>query len=235
MCEKHARQCFVLEGFAQVTSHSSVFTFCFFFSMTVLKMGIISQFVLTWVQILVIVFFFFLRNIRNTVLQACNFFISCSVDANLVAEWWWTIWFDILVAFSQLLNLNSCCKIRASKCLQRAIALYRHKMFNLFPLFCTRVFWGKYVQTLDNMCDRNQGFFFFLATCAISFRIMTPYFTMWVNKYSTKRTPSIWFLLDLSALFITPGRIRSKGNPENQAQCDCSFFFLSPPCNESQI
>ena len=25
-----------------------------------------------------------------------------------------------------------------------------------------------------NMCDRNQGFFFFLTTCATSFRIMTP-------------------------------------------------------------
>ena len=34
--------------------------------------------------------------------------------------------------------------------------------------------------------DWKQGFFFFLATCATSFRIMTPCFTMWVNKYSAK-------------------------------------------------
>ena len=51
-------------------------------------MGIISQSVLTWLKILVI---FLLRNVRNAVsilavLQACNFFISCSMDANLVAD-----------------------------------------------------------------------------------------------------------------------------------------------------
>ena len=35
------------------------------------------------------------------------------------------------------------------------------------------------------MCDQKQGFFF-LATCAGSFRIMTPCFKMWVIKYSAK-------------------------------------------------
>ena len=94
-----------------------------------------------------------------------------------VADWWWTIWFDILFTFSQLLNLNPCCKIRATKCLQRTIALYQYKLFILFP-FCSKI--------LDNMCDRNQGFFLFLATWATSFMITTLYFTMWVNKYSAK-------------------------------------------------
>ena len=54
-------------------------------------MEIISQSVLTWLEILVIVFF--LRNVRNAVsilavLQAHNFLISCSMDANLVADRW---------------------------------------------------------------------------------------------------------------------------------------------------
>ena len=134
-----------------------------------------------------------MRNIRNAVSilavkQACNFFISCSMDANFVADWWWAIWFDILISFGQLLNLNPCCKIRATKCLQRTIALYQFKLFNLFP-----VLWGKYVQTLDNMCDRNQGFFFFLATCATSFRITTLYFTKWVNKYSASDSVYLFF------------------------------------------
>ena len=74
-------QCFVLEGFAQVTQLLSVFTFCFpsfnFVSMTVLKLEIISQFVLTWLEHYC---FIFLRKIRNAVsilaiLQACKFFL----------------------------------------------------------------------------------------------------------------------------------------------------------------
>ena len=71
------------------------------------------------------------------------------------------------------------------------------------------------------MCDRNQGLFFFLATCATSCRIMTRCFTTWVNEYPAT-TPSIWFLLDRNALRFS---FCCKGNPENQAQCDCSFFF----------
>ena len=132
-----------------------------------------------------------------------------------VADWWWTIWFDVLFTFSQLLNLNPCCKIRATKCLQRTIALYQYKLFILFP-FCSKV--------LDNMCDRNQGFFLFLATWATSFMITTLYFTMWVNKYSAKDSVYLFFARSQrSALFITHGQIYNKGN---QAQCDCSFFSI---------
>ena len=43
------------------------------------------------------------------VLQACNFFISCSMESNLVADSWLTVWFDILFTFSHLLNLHPCC------------------------------------------------------------------------------------------------------------------------------
>ena len=61
MCDKHVDQCFS-RALHRLPSHSSVFTFCFpsfnFFSMTVFKREIISQSVLTWLKILVIVFFF---------------------------------------------------------------------------------------------------------------------------------------------------------------------------------
>ena len=67
------------------------------------------------------------------VLQVFIFSISCSMESNSVADWWWTVWFDILFTFSQLLNLHPCCRIRATKCVQRTIALYQYKLFNLFP------------------------------------------------------------------------------------------------------
>ena len=43
----------------------------------------------------------------------------------------------------------------------------------------------------------------------------------WINILL--RTPSIRFLLDRNALRFS---FWFKGNPENQAQCDCSFFYL---------
>ena len=157
--------------------------------MTVFKREIISQSALTWLKILVILFYFFcaISEMQKVflVLQASNFFISCSMDSNLVADWWWTVWFDILFTFSQLLNLHPCCRIRATKCVQRTIALY--KLFNRFPFsvieFCEVVMfkpWTQYVWSKSGIL------FFFLTTCATSFRIMTPFFTMWVNKYSAK-------------------------------------------------
>ena len=108
---------------------------------------------------------------------------------------------------------------------------YQYKLFNLFPFseieFC-------YVQTLDKICViKIRDSFFFLATCATSFRIMTPCFKMWVNKYSAKEwIPSIWFLLDHNALHFS---FCCKRNPEDQAQCDCFFFFLLCSFSESQI
>ena len=121
MCEKHLGQSFVFTALHRLPSHSFVFTFCFrscnFFSMSVFKREIISQSVLTWLQILVILFFFAQSEMQKVflVLQACNFFISCSMESNLVADWWWTVWFYILFTFSQLLNLHLCCRIRATK------------------------------------------------------------------------------------------------------------------------
>ena len=159
MCEKHLVQCFVLTALHRLPSHSFVFTFCFpscnFFSMTVFKREIISQSVLTWLKILVILFFLAqYHKCRKYFLfyRLVIFFISCSMESNLVADWWWTVWFDILFTFSQLLNLHPCCRIRATKCVQRTIALYQYKLFNLFPFsvieFCEVVMfkpWTQYV------------------------------------------------------------------------------------------
>ena len=187
MCDKHLGQCFVLTALHRLPSLSFVFTFCFrscdFFSMTVFKREIISQSVLTWLKILVILFYFFcaISEMQKVflVLQACNFYISCSMESNLVADWWWTVWFDILFTFSQLLNLHPCCRIRATKCVQRTIALYQYKLFNLFPLtvieFCEVVMlkpWTQYVWSKSGIL------FFFVTTCATFFRIMTSYFTI---------------------------------------------------------
>ena len=72
------------------------------------------------------------------------------------------------------------------------------------------------------MCDRNQGLFFFS-------RHAQPSLGLWLRALQCEwinvllRTPSIWFLLDRNALRFS---FCCKGNPENQAQCDCSFFYL---------
>ena len=55
------------------------------------------------------------------------------MESSLVADLWWTVQFDILFTFSQLLNLHPYCRIRATKCMQRTIALYQYKLLNLFP------------------------------------------------------------------------------------------------------
>ena len=74
---------------------------CFFFLKN-FRYNVVNIF---WVVLLLL--FFFLRNIRNAVtslavLHAGNFFfISCHMEANLVADWWWTVWFDILFTISQ--------------------------------------------------------------------------------------------------------------------------------------
>ena len=155
------------------------------------------------------------------VLQACNFFISCSMESNLVADWWWTVWFDILFTFSQLLNLHPCCRIRATKCVQRTIALYQYKLFNLFPF--------SVIECCEVVMIKIRDSFFFVTTCATSFRIMTPYFTMWVNKYSAKDSV-IWFLLDHNALrfslYLAESVLKEIQKTKNATPCDCSLFYL---------
>ena len=120
-------------------------------------------------------------------------FISCSMESSLVADLWWTVQFDILFTFSQLLNLHPYCRIRATKCMQRTIALYQYKLLNLFPFseieFCKVVMFKLCTQYVSS----KSGSLFFRATCATSFRIMTPCFTTWVNKYSARDSIDLSF------------------------------------------
>ena len=121
------------------------------------------------------------------------------MDANLVADWWWTIWFDIFSTFSQLLNLNPRCKIRATKCLQRTIALYQYKLINLFPFsaieFCEVSMFKPWT-----ICVIEIRGSFFLS------RHTQPPLGLWLCTLQCEsinillRTPSIWFLLDRNAL-----------------------------------
>ena len=136
----------------RLSSHS-VFQALIFFSMTVFKREIISQSVNTVKNISNCFFFFCAISEMQYVFWQYHrlviFYISCSTNANLVADWWWTV---ILITFGKQLNLHPCCKIRATKCVQRTIALYQYKLFNLFPFsvieFCEVVMfkpWTQYV------------------------------------------------------------------------------------------
>ena len=158
MCEKQLGQCFVWTALHRSPSHSFVFTFCFPSRHFVFYDGIWKgnywSVCIDMIKNISICFavqhhkcrkyFYFYRLVI--------FFISCSIESSLVADWWWTVWFDILFTFSQLLNLHPCCRIRATKCVQRTIALYQYKLFNLFPFsvieFCEVVMfkpWTQYV------------------------------------------------------------------------------------------
>ena len=147
------------------------------------------------------------------------------MDANLVADWWWTIWFDILFTFSKLLNLNPCCKIRATKCLQRTIALYQYKLFNLFPFsvieFCEVNMFKPW--TICVIEIRDSFFFSWHTQPPLGWWLCTLQ-CEWINILL--RTPSIWFLLDRNALRFSLHMANCKENPETQAQCDSSFFIF---------
>ena len=115
------------------------------------------------------------------------------MESNLVADWWWTVWFDILFTFSQLLNLHPCCRIRATKCVQRTIALYQYKLFNLFPFyvieFCEVVLFKPWTQYAWS----KSGIIFFSPHAQ-------PSLGSWLHTLQCEwinillRTPSIWFL-----------------------------------------
>ena len=162
------------------------------------------------------------------VLQACIFFISWSMESSLVGDWWWTVWFDILFTFSQLLNLHPCCRIRATKCVQRTIALYQYKLFNLFPFsaieFCEVVMfktWTQYVWS------KSRILFF-------SSRHAQPPLGLWLRRTLQcewidilLRTLTIWFWLDHNALrfplHLAESALKESRKP---TQCDCSFFIF---------
>ena len=122
------------------------------------------------------------------------------MDANLVADWWWTVWFDILFTTSQLPNLHPCGRMHATKCVQLTIALlYQHKLFELFLFyvieFCDVVIfkpWTQYVWL-------KSGILFFSWHAQLPLGLWLPTLQCeWINILL--RTPSIWFLLDRNAL-----------------------------------
>ena len=143
-------QCFVLTALHRLLSHSSVFTFCSpsfnSFSMTLFLKLLVHLCYHGWKYKQLIFFAEYQKFSKySSSLTSLWFFISSSMEANWLDYWWWTVWFDTLFTFSQLLNLHLCWK-PATKYMQRTIALYQYKLFNLFPFL-----WRSYVQTLDTM------------------------------------------------------------------------------------
>ena len=143
---------------------------------------------------------------------------------------WWTVWFDILFTFSQLLDLHPCCRIRATKCVQRTIALYQYKLFNLFPFSVSSLVKQLRSNPGHNMRDRNQGFFFFFS------RHAQPPLGLWLRTLQCEwinfllRALSIWFSLDHNALRFSLHLAESVWRKSRKpTQYDCSFFifFLS--------
>ena len=156
------------------------------------------------------------------------------MDANLVADSWWTVWFDILFTLSQLLNLHPRYKIRATKCVQRTMALYQYKLFNLFPFsvieFCEVVMfkpWTQYVWS-------KSGTFFFS-------RHAQPPLGLWLHTLQCEwinillRTPSIWFLLDRNALRLSLHLAESVVREIQKTKRGVIVLSLSSSCSESQI
>ena len=148
---------------------------------------------------------------------------------------WWTVWFDILFTFSQLLNLHPCCRIRATKCVQRTIALYQYKLFNLFPFSVIEFYevvmfkpWTQYVWS-------KSGILFFFS------RHAQPPLGLWLRTLQCEwinillRTLSIWFLLDHNALRFSLHLAESVLKEIQKTNAEWLFFFLSSSCSEAQI
>ena len=138
---------------------------------------------------------------------------------------WWTVWFDILFTFSQLLNLHPCCRIRATKCVQRTIALYQYKLFNLFPFsvieFCEVVMfkpWTQYVWS-------KSGILF-------SFLRHQPPLGLWLRTLQCEwinillRTLTIWFLLNHNALRFSLHLAESVLKEIQKTNAVWLFFFF---------
>ena len=141
-------------------------------------------------------------------------------------------WFDILFTISQLLNLHPCCKIRSTKCVQRMIALYPYKLFNLFLFsvieFCGVVMfkpWTQYVWS-------KSGTFLFSRHAqpplGLWFRTLQ---CEWINILL--RTPSIWFLLYRNALRFSLHLAESVVREIQKTKCSGFVLFLSSSCSVS--
>ena len=117
--------------------------------------------------------------------------------ANLVADWWWTVWFDILFTISQLPNLHPCWRIHATKCVQRTIA--RNQGFSRHaqpPL-------GLWLPTLQcewiNILLRTPSIWFLLARNALRFSLhLAKSVVRKIQK--TKRSVIVHFFIFLKRL-----------------------------------
>ena len=147
--------CFVLRALHRLPSLSSIFTFCFpsfnLFSMTVFKREIICQSMLTWLKRLVI-FFCTISKMQYVFWQYHRLVIFLYILQHACKFSSWLIvnsYFDHLRLAS---NLHPCRRIRATKCVQRTIALYQYKLLNLFPFsvieFCEVVMFKPWTQYL---------------------------------------------------------------------------------------
>ena len=154
---------FRLEGFPQVTQPlvclHVLFSKLYFFPITAFKREIIIQSVLTWLKILVIVFF--LRNIRNAVSilavrRLVIFYIlqhGCKINS-------WLMLNSLMWYFVHLQSATKFCKICSTKCVQRTIVLYQYKLFNLFSFsvieFCEVVMFKPWTQCVIEIRDMRN-------------------------------------------------------------------------------
>ena len=113
----------------------------------------------------------------------------------------WHLKYQIkLFTISQLLSLHPCCRIRATKCVQRTMALYRYKLFKVFSFslieFCNVVMFKNWIQYV---WSKTGILFSFL-------RLAQPPFGLWLRTLYYKwknillRASSVWFLLELNSL-----------------------------------
>ena len=144
------------------------------------------------------------------------------------------IWY--FVHLQSATNLHSCCRIRATKYVQRTIALNQYKLFNLFPFsvieFCELVMfkpWTQYVWS-------KSGFFFFSRHAQPPLRLwLRTLHREWINILL--RTQSIWYLLDrkalrsLGSLHLAESVVREIQKTKRSV----IVLFLSSSCSESQI
>ena len=113
----------------------------------------------------------------------------------------WHLKYQIkLFTISQLLSFHPCCRIRATKFVQRTMALYRYKLFKLFPFslieFCKVVIFKNWIQYV---WSKTGILFSFL-------RLAQPPFGLWLRTlyYEWKnillRASPVWFLLYFNSL-----------------------------------
>ena len=138
-----------------------------------------------------------------------------------------------LFTISQLLSFHPCWRIRATKCVQRTMALYRYKLFKVFPFslieFCKAVMFKNWIQYV---WSKTGILFSFL-------RLARPPFGLWLRTLYYKwknillRASTVWFLLYLNSLRFSLHLADSVAREFQKSKCIVPF--LSSLCSKSQI